>query len=390
MNREKRQLRAMPMAQSVYAATTPNFASSSILHQGNRPVCIRKSEGDENCVTSRFDRTSVHPVAPLESLAPLMANLSVGSLLPLQREVIRYNETHAAFAVPRGMRFLGAHNVFHTQADQLNEELGRDDVWLPVSHTMTTQHPLQVGLWFFYMRGCSDFMWNAGRTLLALNKCDAVIELERRALLATHAAAVESVARRLVAAVNQSTFEQAWTPFERRTCPTSVNQSSFRRRMGGCTQLPLKEVMDLLASCGRGDFGDWRKSASSLSTLERMQDSRQIAIRVLDSNALDYVSAAILADELSVRRDERPLDTIQFANRCQVRNPNDQPLIGYCDGHVEIWDGAALPSQHGSHWLRLPLRPDDSFLTRAYLVRSPKPSNRCSRAHRLDQNVEEK
>ena len=380
----------MPMAQSVYAATTPNFASSSILHQGNRPVCIRKSEGDENCVTSRFDRTSVHPVAPLESLAPLMANLSVGSLLPLQREVIRYNETHAAFAVPRGMRFLGAHNVFHTQADQLNEELGRDDVWLPVSHTMTTQHPLQVGLWFFYMRGCSDFMWNAGRTLLALNKCDAVIELERRALQATRAAAVESVARRIVAAVNQSTFEQAWTPFERRMCPTSVNQSSFGRRMGGCTQLPLKEVMDLLSSCGRGDFGDWRKSSSSLRTLERIQDGRQIAIKVLDTNALDYVSAAILVDELSVRRDERPLDTIQFANRCQARNPNDQPLIGYCDGHVEIWDGAALPSQRGSYWLRLSLRLDDYYLTLASLVRSPKPSNRCSRAHRLVPNVEEK
>ena len=65
--------------------------------------------------------------------------------------------------MPRGVRYL-------EPAQTLNPELGQDDTWLPVTHTHTTQAALQVGLWFHYMRGCSDLMWNVGRTLLARKK----------------------------------------------------------------------------------------------------------------------------------------------------------------------------------------------------------------------------
>ena len=51
-------------------------------------------------------------------------------------------------------------------------ELGVDNAWLPVTH-LGGPHKGPTdsgGLWFYYARGCSDFLWDVGRTLLARNR----------------------------------------------------------------------------------------------------------------------------------------------------------------------------------------------------------------------------
>ena len=85
------------------------------------------------------------------------------------------NETWRGFALPRGTDFLV--DVPCTP----NEELGRNDAWLPVTHTavyLPGRSP--GGVWLYYMRGCSDLLWNAGRTLLARNKVHAALLFESR------------------------------------------------------------------------------------------------------------------------------------------------------------------------------------------------------------------
>ena len=62
-------------------------------------------------------------------------------------------------------------------------ELGIDGAWLPVTSVWTQRRPIGSGVWLYYARGCSDFAWSAGRTLLAKNRCDAAIQLQRRLML---------------------------------------------------------------------------------------------------------------------------------------------------------------------------------------------------------------
>ena len=56
-----------------------------------------------------------------------------------------------------------------------------------------------MGLWFYYMRGCSDLHLNVGRTLAVRNRCEAAILLEQRAsrLTLSHDTAIKRVAARL-------------------------------------------------------------------------------------------------------------------------------------------------------------------------------------------------
>ena len=68
---------------------------------------------------------------------------------------------------------------------------------LPVSHarTLTEQNGQHAGIWFYYMRGCSDLLLDVGRTLIARNRCDAAILLEQRASQSSRSAALRNVAR---------------------------------------------------------------------------------------------------------------------------------------------------------------------------------------------------
>lgn len=88
------------------------------------------------------------------------------------------NATFNGFAVPVGIGFF----------EQLSscaapDELGQSDAWLPVTHT-TQRAFLSGGVWLYYARGCSDLFWHMGRTVLAHNRCHAVLRLEQRLLAA--------------------------------------------------------------------------------------------------------------------------------------------------------------------------------------------------------------
>ena len=60
--------------------------------------------------------------------------------------------------------------------------LGRDHAWLPVTHIGGPRKgPTDSGgLWFYYALGCSDLLWDAGRTLLARNRVHLAVEIERQ------------------------------------------------------------------------------------------------------------------------------------------------------------------------------------------------------------------
>lgn len=71
-----------------------------------------------------------------------------------------------------------------TWCAQPPSELGVDGALLPVTSVWTQRKAIAGGMWLYYARGCSDFGWSAGKTLLAKNRCDAAIELQRRVQLA--------------------------------------------------------------------------------------------------------------------------------------------------------------------------------------------------------------
>ena len=119
--------------------------------------------------------------------------------------------------------------------EELNSELGKSYVRLPVSHTHTVQHAWQPGLWFFYMRGCSDFYWDVGRTLLVRNRCHLAGILEQRAHKGLGwDAAIGRVARRLVLAGDVCSWSREYC----------VGRSNFT--WAGANSMlvePLKEIV---------------------------------------------------------------------------------------------------------------------------------------------------
>lgn len=60
---------------------------------------------------------------------------------------------------------------------RFNHELGQSHRLLPVTHTHDPFGKFYSGIWMYYARGCSQTMWNAGRTLSAVNKIDAAIKM---------------------------------------------------------------------------------------------------------------------------------------------------------------------------------------------------------------------
>ena len=86
-------------------------------------------------------------------------------------------ETHFwAFRLPQGLNFA------REQPCQPDSYLGRNDVYLPVTHVGGPRRgPTDSGgLWFYYTPGCSDLLWHIGRTILARNRAHAAVLAEQR------------------------------------------------------------------------------------------------------------------------------------------------------------------------------------------------------------------
>ena len=108
----------------------------------------------------------------------------------------RYNRTGGATwhspVLPPSVDFLDA------IACEPAGELGRSHAKLPVTHTSVFGEKApwrrRNGLWFFYARGCSDFAWDVGRTLLVQNRYDLALTLEQRLRGGSRRAAVQRLA----------------------------------------------------------------------------------------------------------------------------------------------------------------------------------------------------
>ena len=69
-------------------------------------------------------------------------------------------------------------NWYRNVSCETASELGVSHAWLPVVHTYDLHQKWRLpGGWLYYARGCSDLLWNVGRTLLALNKFHAAVLL---------------------------------------------------------------------------------------------------------------------------------------------------------------------------------------------------------------------
>ena len=169
---------------------------------------------------------------------------AVGGIAVSNSHNLRWNETIQTFGLPRGARML-------PPSQKINAELGTSHAMLPVVHTHMQQDSQVVGLWFHYARGCSDFLWNVGRTLLVRNKCHASVLFEKWARNSTWTDAVWRTASRLVEALRQPEFYPAWQLHDAH--PSAVCQYlrrcyddrlQLRWRMGrnlGCASLQLEE-----------------------------------------------------------------------------------------------------------------------------------------------------
>lgn len=254
----------------------------------------------------------VQSVPLTEYLPHFMQSLAAGTWEGVPPGDVTWNATHHDFGMPRGIRYLKA------RRGHVNSELGLDGAWLPVTRTHTMQDGLQVGLWFHYMRGCSDFALEVGRTLLVRNKCEAAVLIEQRASNVTWALAVAHVHRKLSLAVQHASFGPALYHFiHGRKEP--LNESTIWSDSDGQWALDR---------CARGYLHEVKSKSTSGELLNAL----------LMSNALDYVTAAILMDtavERGGQDHELIIDTIQFTNQC-ARMGDD------CEGNVEIWDVRSL------------------------------------------------
>ena len=256
----------------------------------NAPVCTLRALTDEACNTSTFG-TGRHA-----------------------------GETFAPFATPRGVRYL------RDRPHALNAELGQNHAQLPVTHTHTQQHSHQAGLWLYYMRGCSDLMWDMGRTLLVRNRCELAVMLQQRAAgNSSWADAVVRVARTLLAGGRLQ---------------SGGDDRHLRASFEGAVGLEGKQrsesiVAEALDDCAHGIYRLKKRGTPS--------DSKVAVVdQLINLNLLDFFSGALLAFEL---RDT--LDTVQVANKCHEELSSAEELASLpCISPVEIWDVRSLRLNH--------------------------------------------
>jgi hypothetical protein len=119
-------------------------------------------------------------------------------------------------------------------------ELTQDHVFLPVTHVGGPRRgPVTSGgLWFYYARGCSDLLWNTGRSMLARNRVHAAVIVEQRLALALKGVAISD--REAISRVAQ---------YAQKSFPRSILQSA-RARMGA-----NESFHDILAEVARGLYG---------------------------------------------------------------------------------------------------------------------------------------
>lgn len=225
---------------------------------------------------------------------------------------------------PRGVRHLPANNHH-----PLNAELGRDYAWLPVTHTKTAQDPTQIGIWFHYMRGCSDTTWPVGRTILTRNKCDTAVQLEMRASGVSRDTALLRLAHKLI--------------FDRHALYRNPKQqAALKLPENDDGSENVQETAGAIGRCANGVFGHdasgpLQCNGTLLTEIFLCFRSKDPAILLAELNVFDFISGGILHREL--RNTSLALDTVQNHNRCDATaTPSAILENGFCGGFVELWD----------------------------------------------------
>ena len=88
----------------------------------------------------------------------------------------------AAGRIMHPFRFPPGNGYFKSKPCRAAPGLGLDHALLPVTHIGgPNKGPTDSGgLWFYYAPGCSDFLWDMGRTLLSRNRVHLAVQLEQQ------------------------------------------------------------------------------------------------------------------------------------------------------------------------------------------------------------------
>ena len=194
-----------------------------------------------------------------------------------------------------------------------NDELGRDHMWLPVSHTRAPQKA--VGLWLYYMRGCSDLGYNVGRTLAVRNRCHAALEIDQRLHGDGDEASIDRVARYLLQRVPKYVQRLVNLPFVRAVATKNASLEAL-------AQLAVQE-------CARGVYQGCIRRADDVcngTCAERLDALGPIA----GHNAFDFLNA----ESLRKLHSRQALDSIQLLQQPQGGSGKLWT--------VEIWDVRGL------------------------------------------------
>jgi len=194
-----------------------------------------------------------------------------------------------------------------------NDELGRDHMWLPVSHTRAPQKA--VGLWLYYMRGCSDLGYNVGRTLAVRNRCHAALEIDQRLHGDGHEASIDRVARYLLQRMPTYVQRMVNLPFVRAVATRNASLEAL-------AQLAVQE-------CARGVYQGCIRRADDVcngTCAERLDALGPIA----GHNAFDFLNA----ESLRKLHSRQALDSIQLLKQPQGGSGKLWT--------VEIWDVRGL------------------------------------------------
>jgi hypothetical protein len=222
-----------------------------------------------------------------------------------------------AWAAPRGIWHLSPTTC------TLNTEIGVNDAWLTVSHTLEPNQ-VALGRWFYYTRGCSDLAWSVGNSLKVRNRCHAAVALHMLA----HSHSNRSLALARVSSHLMKLLQQhgLW-PSVRRELVRAHDEEQRRRSRArepssahartNVSSIVVDESIDtyrLLAAAM--DRCAHQMRCVQGGGLQIPLPFRRVALWLARASTLDFVNWHLLS---RLREMGRPLDTIQLVVQPQAR-----------------------------------------------------------------------
>jgi hypothetical protein len=216
------------------------------------------------------------------------------------------------YALPPGLLY-NSGSICDEPDGTYTTALGRNHTYLSVTHVSRVMQRAW-GLWLYHVpESCSDLGWNSGRTLLAKNRCDLAITLEKHANGGGVEDASERVAKSLLASAANLVREVFAFSFAR-----EHNKSTAVAHLGW-----------LLRECASGVVQCTKIHESGKHCDAACQGRSLPLLRIASHNALDRVSEALLR-----RSGGLGLDSAQLAAQPQGG--------GSFKTAVEIWDLRSL------------------------------------------------